>query len=42
MALGPPMEVVQLLQSIGIDWPMINEDSHARVLSGRLTGVSFA
>lgn len=26
MALDPPMEVVQFLQFIGIDWPMINED----------------
>jgi uncharacterized protein YukE len=27
MALDPPMEVVQLLQFIGVDWPMINEDT---------------
>jgi uncharacterized protein YukE len=27
MALDPPQEVVQLLQFIGIDWPMINEDT---------------
>jgi len=27
MALDPPWEVVQLLQFIGIDWPMINEDT---------------
>lgn len=27
MALDPPAEVVQLLQFIGVDWPMINEDT---------------
>lgn len=27
MALDPPMEVVQLLNFIGVDWPMINEDT---------------
>ena len=27
MALDPPMEVVQFLQFVGIDWPMINEDA---------------
>ncbi|MBS2966353.1 hypothetical protein KGA66_25140 [Actinocrinis puniceicyclus] len=27
MTLDPPMEVVQFLQFIGIDWPMINEDA---------------
>ena len=27
MALDPPMEVVQFLQFIGVDWPMINEDT---------------
>jgi len=27
MALDPPMEVVQLLNFIGVDWPMVNEDT---------------
>jgi uncharacterized protein YukE len=27
MALDPPTEVVQLLNFIGVDWPMINEDT---------------
>jgi uncharacterized protein YukE len=27
LALDPPWEVVQFLQFIGIDWPMINEDT---------------
>jgi len=26
VAIDPPMEVVQLLNFIGVDWPMINED----------------